>query len=1175
MIKRTALASTLSVLLLLLSTMQVPKTSVSGYKGHHKMVVNIVSGEFESTVETEAILEENTDALQDLILIYTGQTAPLEHYAPHSDIVKIIISVSPEWLRFTLKLAGPIPEKPEFFTSFTVGIDEDERLENNCPSMPFDGVDTMYSVIYGLGEEHWKVEKANYNGFWIVSGTEAEFQILGGREIIIISIPRNELPALKHILHWKIVTEMNLVGDKAPNDGTYSTSISVYELTVKTLPGTLVRVDEVNYTADSSGEFSRYVGSGGHSVEVLPTVKISEATRKVFSNWSDGNLSNPRPIVIDHDTVLTAEFATEHLLTVASDYGGLAQSTWLREGSVVNLSAPTIVNISTGSRVVFNGWAGDAVSNDDSVSLTVDRPLSIEVTWKPQHLFSISFRDKAGRNIFPSWVKLSGPGGVLNLTSYDAWIDGGEWRIEEVWYKGVNVRPVLHAGYAVSEPLEIDVSTEVYDAKLVLKDATGNPVSNAVVNWEITFPDGTTQTMAAETSGNGTLIIPSLPKGEHEIKVSYKGQEVEVSVDASTGVIEEVSIPISEAFPIPVSPIIGVLAVLSLAALIYLVLYWMCFITRAGLKKAEKEAEEKIKELSEAEKRLAEAKRRREEAKSRLENASRRLKEASRMLEDARKQEEPKSWAEVVEEGKRRRITNIDLRLKNKEAQDAWEKYAREEISAEECVKEWEKLGEPDALEKLRERERRLREEEIQRAEENMKAAREEERKAVEELKQAEQQEEKAREELGKLRMEVEEAKERARRLREKLEKCRRKPPPTPPPPSPPPEAQKKLEELVSPPKPPEKLPEVPPPPTLPPPQIPMPPPVYPKPQYLNGRQLKLGMEHESKKLAGESLLEPSYMGCPDACWKALQDILAEEWLAILRELGFTVMITPISVAVTPTTTLGTVAKKAIIHLLGLAKVGDLWEYVPEALLSELFGVIFPGWLSDLADTTVGVAGGIKGLEEYLAGQHIQYVEVKQATALLPSKYTSYKCLCKIDGGIFYNPHTRYVVGIFKCLCGKGPPKLLTIRYKVNKDGYSEGLVETTVRDLPPDTPVEAEEKKPGLCFISTAVYGTNSAASLELLKEFRDDLMLSNIGRRLVTWYYGISPPIAQRIAGSKKSKTIVKRIVDLAVALIKRRNTENKSVLKATYTILIVQIYVLGCLIAKVISVFSNKRL
>ena len=228
---------------------------------------------------------------------------------------------------------------------------------------------------------------------------------------------------------------------------------------------------------------------------------------------------------------------------------------------------------------------------------------------------------------------------------------------------------------------------------------------------------------------------------------------------------------------------------------------------------------------------------------------------------------------------------------------------------------------------------------------------------------------------------------------------------------------------------------------------------------------------------------------------------------------------------------------------------------------------------SDFADTTVGAAGGIKGLEEYLAGQHIQYVEVKQAITLMPGVYTSYKCLCKIDGGIFYNPHTRYVVGVFKCLCGKGSPKLLTIKYKANKDGYSDGPVESDELELPPDTPVEAKEEKPGLCFISTTMYATGSEASLELLKGFRDDLVLSSIGRWLVNWYYGISPPIAQRIARSKKSKEIVKCIIDMSVALIKRRNAEKNHVIRAVYKVLIVQTYVFGCLVAKVLTVFPQK--
>ncbi|MEM2929282.1 MAG: carboxypeptidase-like regulatory domain-containing protein [Thermoproteota archaeon] len=565
--------------------------------------VSSIGGQQSIVLEFKPTIEEGQeDAINDLVSIYTGQTAPLESYIPHFDIARTIISVYPQWFKFTLKLVGQVPERPESFTSFTIGVDKDGDMVNNCPDMPFDGVDTIYSVLYSLEGGSWKIEKSSYKGFWAEVDTIAGFQISEERDALVLWVPRAEL-GLSQALRWKVVTEVDSVGDKAPNEETYVTPVSICRLTVKALPRTWVKIAGVNYTADPAGEVRRHVKAGDISVEVEPQVSILNDTRKVFSRWSDGSRSNPRVISIDRDTTLTMEFDTEYLINVASDYGEIAQSTWLREGSVFAISAPTIVTISTGSRVVFNGWVGDLVTSEPTVSLTVNWPVSLVATWRPQHIFSLSFRDKAGRSISPSLVRLSGPSGVLNLTSYEAWVDEGEWRIEEVWYKGVDVHPILGASYDVSEPLEIDVTTEVYDAKLVLKDAAGNPVSNAVVHLEITFPDGTTQTMAAETSSNGTLIIPSLPQGEHAIKFSYQGQEVEVLVDASAGTVEEVSIPITEAFPIPIPFIlVGVSAVLSLAALTYLVLYWMCFITRASLKKAEKEAEEKTKELSEARK---------------------------------------------------------------------------------------------------------------------------------------------------------------------------------------------------------------------------------------------------------------------------------------------------------------------------------------------------------------------------------------------------------------------------------------------------------------------------------------------------------------------------------------------------------------------------------------------
>lgn len=182
--------------------------------------------------------------------------------------------------------------------------------------------------------------------------------------------PRAEL-SLSQALRWKAVTEADFVGDKAPNEETYLTSVSIYRLTVKTLPRTLVKIRGVNYTADPVGDVRKYVKAGDISVEVESQVSVFEDTRKVFSRWSDSSQSNPRLINIDQDTALTAEFYTEYLVTVSSDYGEVSQLTWLREGSTFEISAPTIVSISTGSRAVFNGWAGDLVTSDPSISLTV------------------------------------------------------------------------------------------------------------------------------------------------------------------------------------------------------------------------------------------------------------------------------------------------------------------------------------------------------------------------------------------------------------------------------------------------------------------------------------------------------------------------------------------------------------------------------------------------------------------------------------------------------------------------------------------------------------------------------------------------------------------------------------------------------------------------------------
>jgi len=65
-------------------------------------------------------------------------------------------------------------------------------------------------------------------------------------------------------------------------------------------------------------------------------------------------------------------------------------------------------------------------------------------------------------------------------------------------------------------------------------------------------------------------------------------------------------------------------------------------------------------------------------------------------------------------------------------------------------------------------------------------------------------------------------------------------------------------------------------------------------------------------------------------------------------------------------------------------------------------------------------------------------------------------------------------------------------------------------------------------CFIATAAYGTSTAKQLDVLREFRDDVLLkSTVGSRLVDLYYQVSPPIADFISEHSVVRTLVRELL------------------------------------------------
>ena len=73
-------------------------------------------------------------------------------------------------------------------------------------------------------------------------------------------------------------------------------------------------------------------------------------------------------------------------------------------------------------------------------------------------------------------------------------------------------------------------------------------------------------------------------------------------------------------------------------------------------------------------------------------------------------------------------------------------------------------------------------------------------------------------------------------------------------------------------------------------------------------------------------------------------------------------------------------------------------------------------------------------------------------------------------------------------------------------------------------------------CFVATAAYGTPTAEQINVLREFRDLVLLkSTVGSQFVALYYRLSPPVAEFISGNEILRALVRELlVDPIVWLV-----------------------------------------
>jgi len=164
--------------------------------------------------------------------------------------------------------------------------------------------------------------------------------------------------------------------------------------------------------------------------------------------------------------------------------------------------------------------------------------------------------------------------------------------------------------------------------------------------------------------------------------------------------------------------------------------------------------------------------------------------------------------------------------------------------------------------------------------------------------------------------------------------------------------------------------------------------------------------------------------------------------------------------------------------------------------------------------------------ETFLFGLASYRLRVNQfgATALVRVYYSGdileanqYYLYNTVDGWHDYTQHTIF----------NEDGRSVTVELKDGGHGDSDGVANGIIVD--PGGVVGAAttggaESGGGGCFIATAAFRSRRAEEIKILKNFRDNVLLTNaVGKRFVRFYYQASPPIADFIAEHDSLRTVV----------------------------------------------------
>ena len=239
--------------------------------------------------------------------------------------------------------------------------------------------------------------------------------------------------------------------------------------TVITLPSHIPYRMLLYYRVTVYSKYGTVIGGGwyleGSLVNVTllsTTVTLGEGVRAVFKKWT-GYINSEKPSIsfrIYQDVELRAEWKIQYYLNITTLLSRVnVSSGWYDEGTTLTISLQnTTVYIGSDTRYVFSKWKGDIESENSTLVIVVDRPLSLTVEWRLEYkieIFSQYSNPLNATGWYPEGAKmfigvideivdlgnktrvvLKGWTGTFNIEGATAWIIVTQpFQLQAVWIK--------------------------------------------------------------------------------------------------------------------------------------------------------------------------------------------------------------------------------------------------------------------------------------------------------------------------------------------------------------------------------------------------------------------------------------------------------------------------------------------------------------------------------------------------------------------------------------------------------------------------------------------------------------------------------------------------------------------------------------------------------------------